>query len=112
MDYIIRNGKNVYIRLNENGRPVTCVEHDRTLFEYSKAKNILKSLPKTLRRLKFEVEPVPDVIVKRAQDTENEEKVIRNDNYTVPDCVLKWIERFGICDDVLKEAEKRREETS
>ena len=51
MDYVIKNHKNVYIRLNKNGTPVTCAEHEKTLFEYSKAKNILNGLPKTLRRL-------------------------------------------------------------
>lgn len=53
MDYIIKNHKGVHIRLNSNGAPVTCAEHEKTLFEYSKAKNILNSLPKTLRRLNF-----------------------------------------------------------
>jgi hypothetical protein len=37
MDYIIRNHKGVHIRLNSNGAPVTCAEHEKTLFEYSKA---------------------------------------------------------------------------
>lgn len=46
MDYVIKNHKNLYIRLNHNGMPVTCAEHERTLFEQSKANNILKSLPK------------------------------------------------------------------
>ena len=35
LDYVIKNHKNVYIRLNKNGAPVTCGEHEKTLFEYS-----------------------------------------------------------------------------
>lgn len=61
MDYVIKNHKGVYIRLNYNGAPVTCAEHEKSLFEQSKAKNILDSLPKTLKRLKFKVEPILDI---------------------------------------------------
>lgn len=104
MDYVIKNHKNVYIRLNQNGKPVTCAEHDKTLFEHSKAKNILDGLPKTLRRLKFKVEAVPDVVSK------TDKRVIESNNYIVPDSLQKWIEKFGICDDILKEAQKRKDE--
>ena len=109
MDYVIKNYKNLYIRLNKNGAPVTCGEHEKTLFEYSKAKNILNSLPKTLHKLKFSVEPVCDVIL---NDNENkvEKKVIESSNYIVSESILQWIEKFGICDDILKEAQKRKEE--
>lgn len=53
MDYVIKNHKNVFIRLNENGKAVTCLEYDKTLFDYTKAKNVLNSLPKTLKKLIF-----------------------------------------------------------
>lgn len=108
MDYVIKNYKNLYIRLNKNGTPVTCAEHEKTLFEYSKAKNILDSLPKTLSRLNFEVEPVSDLILEK--DKKSEKNVIINNNYVIPDTIEQWIEKFGICDDILKEAQKRREE--
>ena len=55
MDYVIKNHKNVFIRLNENGKAVTCTEFDKTLFEFSKAKNVLNCLPKTLKKLNFKV---------------------------------------------------------
>lgn len=38
MDCIIKNHKNVYIRLNQNGASVTCTENNKTIFEYTKAK--------------------------------------------------------------------------
>lgn len=104
LDYVIKNHKNVYIRLNGNGKPVTCAEHEKTLFEHSKAKNILESLPKTLKRLKFKVEPIPDIIQK------TEEKIIEHNNYIVSESLQQWIEKFGICDDILKEAQKRKDE--
>lgn len=64
MDYVIKNHKNVYIRLNQNGKAVTCAEHEKTLFEYSKAKNVLSGLPKTLKKLNFKVEAIPDIVSK------------------------------------------------
>ena len=104
MEYVIKNHKNVYIRLNSNGRPVTCVEHDKTLFEFSKAKNIVDSLPKSLKRLRFKVEAIPEIIERQ------EKKVIEKENYLVSANITEWIEKFGICDDILKEAQKRKEE--
>ena len=108
MDYVIKNNKNVYIRLNQNGSPVTCSEHEKTLFEYSKARNILNNLPKTLQRLKFKVESIPDPIQIEKIGIEN--KVIQSENYIVSDQITKWIEKFGICDDILKEACIRKNE--
>lgn len=105
MDYVIKNSKNVYIRLNNNGRPVTCTEYQKSIFEESKAKNILKSLPKTLRKLKFRVEAIPDITLKN-----NTLHVLQTEKYVVPDQISQWIEKFGICDDILKEAKKRKEE--
>ena len=110
MNYVIKNHKNLYIRLNENGRPVTCSEKDRTLFECSKAKNILGSLPKKLKKLNFKVEAIPDIVPKEDKQTISESKVIQKENYVVSENVTHWIEKFGICDDILKEAQKRKEE--
>ena len=57
LDYIIRNKSGLYIKLNENGTPITCGENQRELFEYSKATNICNSLPKTLKKFKFYIFP-------------------------------------------------------
>lgn len=108
MDYVIKNDKNVYIRLNQNGSPVTCSEREKTLFEYSKARNILENLSKTLRRLNFKVEPIPEPIQTGKKDKEN--KVIQSEKYVVSDQITQWIEKFGICDDILKEAQIRKDE--
>lgn len=108
MDYVIKNHKNVYIRLNQNGAAVTCAEHEKTLFDQSKAKNILIGLPKTLKRLNFKVEPVLEVtpqINKEAIDI-IKKNVIENSDYEVSENVSRWIDRFGSCYDVLKDAEQ------
>lgn len=109
MDYIIKNHKNVYIRLNKNGAPVTCTENDKTIFEYSKAKNILDSLPKTLKRLNFKLEAVSQIQTKSTKRN-TEKKVLEGGNYVVSEQIQQWVEKFGICDDILKEAQERREE--
>jgi len=61
MDYVIKSRKGVYIKLNENGAPVTCSDHEKGIFEYSKAMNIVKSLKKSLKKLNFKVEPLPEM---------------------------------------------------
>lgn len=110
MDYVIKNHKNLYIRLNKNGTPVTCAEHEKTLFEQSKAKNILSNLPKTLKKLNFIVEAIPDIQPKEILNSNAEKCVIEGGNYIVSDQIKQWVEKFGICDDILKEAQKRKKE--
>lgn len=106
MDYVIRNNKNVFIRLNKNGQPVTCSVSDRALFEYSKARNICDSLPKTLKKLKFKVEAIPDIQSKR----ELERKTIQNQDYILSEDITRWVDKFGVCADILQEAQKREKE--
>lgn len=110
MDYVIKNHKNVFIRLNENGKAVTCTEFDKTLFELSKAKNVLNCLPKTLKKLNFKVEAVPDIGIPKSITKENEKKVIQQKDYIPSENVTRWIEKFGICDDILTEAKERKDE--
>lgn len=107
MDYVIKNHKNLYIRLNQNGTPVTCAEHERTLFEQSKAKNILNSLPKTLRRLNFRVEAIPDITQKKKIIEEND---MKREEYIPSENITRWIEKFGKCGDILGEAEEREKQ--
>lgn len=108
MDYVIKSCKGVYIKLNENGAPVTCSDHEKGIFEYSKAMNIVKSLKKSLKKLNFKVEPLPEI----AQQTNKEvisvfkRKIIENSDYEVSENVTRWIDRFGSCYDALKDAEQ------
>ena len=64
-----------------------------------------------MRRLNFEVEPIPDFFQKSLDAEKNvEQKVIETENYIIPDSIVQWIDKFGICDDILKEAQKRKDE--
>lgn len=100
VDYVIKNCKGVYIRLDKDGRPVTCVESAKGLFEYSKAHNICNSLPKTLKKMNFNVEAIPDIQPK-------EEKVVTINTYKPSENVIRWINEFGRCEDILNEANER-----
>ena len=104
MDYIIRNSSNLYIKLNENGQPVTCGNSQKQLFEYSKAKNICGSLPKTIKKLNFFVEALPDIPIKDI--SENEEI----NTYEPSENVTRWINLLGQCEDILNEASQRDDE--
>ena len=103
LDYVIRNGA-IFIKLNESGRPVTCAESQKGLFEYSKEKNICASLPKTLKKMNFRVEAIPDIPPKV-----EEQKVIKN-TYVPSENVTRWIEKLGQLEDVLTEVSERNEE--
>ena len=109
MNYVIKNSKGVYIRLNENGKAVTCSKDKRTIFEYSKAKNVVNNMQNTLKRLNFNVESLPDIISKNDSNEIDDSNVIIN-NCEIPDNILQWIEKFKICDDILKKAKIRKNE--
>ena len=62
MDYVIVSpSRNQYIRIDADGRPVTCGKTQMQRFEYSKARNLLENLPKSMKRLHFKVEAVPEI---------------------------------------------------
>ncbi len=103
LDYCIKNRKNVYLKLNENGAPVTCAKSVMGIFEFSKAKNVLKSLPKTLKRMNFSVVPIPEIEPK-------EKKILETNDYMVSDDVTRWVDKFGACSDILEEAKSREKE--
>lgn len=105
MDYVIRNKAGVFIKLNENGSPITCGELQKGLFEYSKAKNICVSLPKTLKKMNFKVEAIPDIPQKI-----EEQNVMTINTHEPSDNVTRWINELGRCEDILSEANSRYEE--
>ena len=105
LDYVIRNKGGLYVKLNENGMPVTCSESQRGLFEYSKANNICNSLPKQLKKFKFFVEAVPEIKPKI-----EEQNTITTNTYEPSENVTRWINELGRCEDILSEASKRYQE--
>lgn len=111
MDYVITNPTNkIFIRLDSKGSPQTCVCQMAQRFEFSKAKNILTNLPKTLKNFGFRVEPVPEISNKNLEKEKSETKVLKKENYIVSENIVRWIDKFGICDDIIKEARERKEE--
>lgn len=57
MNCLITNGS-TYIKLDENGQPVTCVKHAAQIFPEEKARNILNCLPKTFKKFHFKIKPI------------------------------------------------------
>ena len=108
MDYIIRNNKNVCIRLNDNGTPETCGRNMAQRFENSKARNILDHLPKTMKKFHFRVEAIPDEIIHKPEIVK--ENVIVESHHTVPEAVKIWVSRVKNCNDLAQDATKRKEE--
>ena len=104
LDYVIRNGA-IFIKLNESGAPVTCAESQKGLFEYSKAKNICASLPKTLKKMNFKVEAIPDIQLKV-----EDQKIITTNAYVPSEKVTRWINKLGQLEDVLNEVDERNDE--
>lgn len=117
MEYVITNNQKTFIRLNDSGTPTTCGKNEAQRFEYSKARNIADNLPKTLKKFHFRVQAVPEIPQKKEiKETPSgkdvkDKKVIQK-KYVPSENVTRWVEKFGTCDDILKEAEKRKEELS
>lgn len=106
MQYMIKNKRSVYIRLDGNGRAVTCFEKQKGTFEYSKACNIVKSLPKHLKKMGFQVEGIPDIPAPAKKNA----KVIKSDHYEPSVNVVRWVEKIGTASDILHEAIDRDED--
>ena len=112
MEYAIVNNNGVYIRLN-NGQPVACTKRTRDTFQKQKAENILEHLPKSMRRLHFKLECIPDIKMETPV-----EKIVKatkasikgNDGYEVADSVKSWVDKFGECERILSDAAKRYKE--
>lgn len=106
LDYVITNqNKKIYVRLNKNGQPETCSLIHAQRFESSKARNILDHLPKTLKRFNFKVEPISDTIFR--ENIKKSKSIKTSEEYELPDTILKWEGKFGLCSDVFDEARQR-----
>lgn len=113
LKYAIKNHKNLYIKLNENGKAITCSEPEKGLFEFSKAKNIVESLSKNLKKLKFRVEAVPDIVPNQNKnddgnyESQDSEVNPNRQKYEPSENITRWIEKFGVCADILSDAKRR-----
>ena len=106
LDYVIKDSRNNYIKIDKNGSPITCSESEKMKFEFSKAKNIVAHLPKTLRQFHFQIVAIPDIAPMANKEVVNiiKENVLVNKDYELSENVSRWIDKFGSCYDVLTEA--------
>ena len=104
---MIKNKRNTYIRLDENGRFVSCSEKLKGTFEYSKACNIVQALPKQLKKMGFYVEAIPDI---PEQKPKAQPKVIENTGYEPCENVTRWVGKIGAAREILQEAIDREPE--
>ncbi len=114
MEYAITNpNKKIYIRLGGGGRPETCVKNLRQTFTQEKAKNILKSLPKTMKKFHFKLEPILDQNVDESISTEGDDKQEINyitKKYEITPEVQNWLNRVKECNGLAKDAAGRKKE--
>lgn len=124
MSYVIVN-KYYGVKLDKKGKPMSCKKGDAQIFEYSKAKNICDTLPKTMKNLRFHVEPVTDfqtstreaiVALKKTYKPEvkldvpkNKKKLVSTE-YEMPDSVQQWIEKIKTMNGLITEAQSRKDE--
>lgn len=121
VDYMIVNPqKTLYIR-TESGQPVTCTKQNRQRFEYSKACNILKHLPRVMHKFHFKVEPIretetaegdgslPEVTVASGISSNGNKKYIAK-TYIIPSEVQGWLDRVKECNGLAKDAASRKSE--
>lgn len=103
--------KNLYIKLSENGTPITCSKREAKVFDNIKARNVLKTFPKNLKKMNFQIEPV--IPKEKSEDeflinvTDMKEKVaikskeiIKSSSYQVPTNVMTWTNRVTQCNEL------------
>ena len=107
MDYVIKNDRNLYIRLNKQGLPVSCGQSNKGLFTNDKARNIVDNLPKHLKKLRFKVEAIPDIVKPKVVETP---KVLVKDAYEQAIGISSWLNKFGEYSKTIDEAKSRKED--
>ena len=107
MDYVIKNDRNLYIRLNKQGLPVACGQSNKGLFANDKARNIVDNLPKHLKKLRFKVEAIPDIVNPKVVEIP---KVLVKDVYEQAIGISAWLNKFGEYSKTIDEAKARKED--
>lgn len=110
MDYVIANpNKKVFIRLGKGGSFETCTKGMAAHFEEEKAKNVLKNLPKTLRKFNFSIYGDYNVSdLASSEPNADEDRVIFNAAYKKSDSVVFWIEKMKEFQEFSDKALKRK----
>ena len=127
LDYVITNhSRKIFIRLGDGGTPETCSKNQCQYFTQKKAKNVLKSLPKTMKKFHFMAIKMP---LSFDQDKCDQQKSFKNTyhesdhedknnikcktfkkEYAVPIEVETWLEKMKSCNGLAKEALCRKNE--
>ena len=124
VDYIIVSpSRKQYIRIDADGRPITCGKNQMQRFEYSKAKNLLKNLPKTMKKFHFKVEAVSEIehsVQEKvnsmcnnkdtSDNSESAESVYLHQEWKMTPQVQVWIDRSNQCHGLISDAEIRKTE--
>ena len=79
----------------------------------AKAENILEHLPKSMRRLHFKLECIPDIKIQTPVERiveATKTSIKGNDGYEVSESVRSWIDNFGECERILNDAAQRYKE--
>lgn len=115
MVYVIRNRRHQYIKLNQHGTATVCSRSQCDMFDNAKAYNLVRSLPKSLKRMGFFVECVPDIQEKKTENqiTPDEDVAARQmqaEDYQISEKVTRWVDKFGVCEDIFTDARDRYNE--
>lgn len=127
LDYVITNhSKKIFIRLGDGGVPETCSKNQCQYFTQKKAKNVLKSLPKTMKKFHFmaikmslpfdqdkcdQQESYQNIYHESNHEDKNNIKCkILTKEYVAPIEVEIWLDKMKSCNGLAKEALCRKNE--
>ena len=127
LDYVITNhSKKIFIRLGDGGVPETCSKNQCQYFTQKKAKNIINSLPKTMKKFHFLAMQIPSLFNQDKCDQQGSYQNIYHESnhedknnikcktftkeYVVPIEVEAWLEKMKSCNGLAKEALCRKNE--
>ena len=128
LDYVITNhSKKIFIRLGDGGVPETCSKNQCQYFTQKKAKNVLKSLPKTMKKFHFMAMQMPPLFNQdkcdqqedcnkntyyesNHEDKNNIKCKTFTKEYVIPIEVETWLDKMKNCNGLAKEALCRKSE--
>ena len=128
LDYVITNhNKKIFIRLGDGGVPETCSKNQCQYFTQKKAKNIIKSLPKTMKKFHFLAMQMPPLFNQdkcdqqedcnkntyyesNHEDKNNIKCKTFTKEYVAPIEVETWLDKMKNCNGLAKEALFRKSE--
>ena len=128
LDYVITNhNKKIFIRLGDGGVPETCSKNQCQYFTQKKAKNVVKSLPKTMKKFHFLAMQMPPLFNQdkcdqqedcnkniycesNHEDKNNIKCKTFKKEYVVPIEVETWLDKMKNCNGLAKEALFRKSE--